>query len=65
MGKNKHNNAARPMKHPPRSASAARRMVCRPVPIVIEEQQAVSVHDLVENKILAVNGKGEVMYAGE
>ena len=53
------------MKHPPRSASAARRMARRPVPVLIEDQQAVSVNDLVENRILTLNGKGEVIYAGE
>ena len=53
------------MKHPPRSASAARRMARRPVPVLIEEQQAVSVNELLENKIFTVNGKGEVKYAGE
>lgn len=65
MGKNRRNNVARPMKHPPRSASAARRMARRPVPVLIEDQQAVSVNDLVENRILTLNGKGEVIYAGE
>ena len=65
MGKSKSNNHARPMKFPPRSKSAARRMARRLVPILIDEQQAVSVTDLVEGRILTVNGKGEVKYAGE
>lgn len=61
MGKSKRNNHARPRKHPPRSASAARGLP----PVLIENQQAVSVDDLVEGRIIQVNGKGEVIYAGE
>lgn len=65
MGQNKRNTHARPMKHPPRSASAARRMIRPLAPDQIEIQQAVTVGDLVEDRILTVNGKGEVVYAGE
>ena len=65
MGKNKSNNHTRPMKFPPRSKSTARRMARRLAPDRIEIQQALSVADLVEGRILTINGKGEVMYAGE
>ncbi len=65
MGKNKRGNTKRPMKHPPRSASAARRMVLPLAPEQIDIQQAVSVIDLVEDRIITQNGKGDIFYAGE
>lgn len=62
MGKNKRNNHARSMKYPPRSVSAIRRRALRPDQIDV--QQAVSVADLVKDRTITVNGKGEI-YVGE
>lgn len=53
------------MRFPPRSSAAARRMARLLAPHNFEIQQAVSVHDLVENRIITINGKGEIRYAGE